>query len=131
MYNHEHNDDYKVVLMWFIDIDDAVYGLWDEQHGGDKTGMLSVCDDPVKLFLILISYRTYMRYGVNCSIYWHNFVYDFLILHVCYIYVDILNYDVTISHHTYACINCQFLLHTFWDYFEHFIYMLYIQQYNT
>ena len=56
MYN-EHNDDYKVLLMWFIDIDDAVYGLRDEQYDGDKTGISSICDDPVKLFLILISYR--------------------------------------------------------------------------
>ena len=53
MYNHGHNDDYKVVLMWFIDIDDAVYSMRDEQHYGDMCGMLSICDDPVKLFLIL------------------------------------------------------------------------------
>ena len=26
-------------------------------------------------------------------------------LHVCYIYVDILNYDVTLSHHIYAYIS--------------------------
>ena len=69
MYNHEHNDDYNVVLMCFIDIDDAVYSLRYEQHDGDKSGMLSICDAPVKFFLIPISYRTYMRYEVNCSIY--------------------------------------------------------------
>ena len=84
MYNHEHNDDYKVVLMWLIDIDDAVHCLQDEQHDDDKTGMLSMCDDPVKLFLILISNRMYMKYEVNCSIYWKSFVYYFLMLHLCY-----------------------------------------------
>ena len=81
--------------MWFIDIDDAVYGLWDEQHDGDMTGMLSICDDPVKLFLIPISYRMYMRYEVNWSIYWQSFVYDFLMLQLCYTYFNIVNYDVT------------------------------------
>ena len=55
-------------------------------------------------------------------------MYDFLRLHVCYIYVDILHYDVTVSQHIYAYMDCQFSLHTFSDYFEHFIYMLYIQQ---
>ena len=108
MYNHEYNDDYKVLLMWFLDIDDAVYGLRDEQHDGDKNCMSSICDDPVKLFLILISYRKCMRYEVNCSIYWQSFVYDFLVLHLCCTYFNIVNYDVTISHKAYSYINCQF-----------------------
>ena len=95
MYKHEHNDDYNVILMWFIDIDDAVYILRYDQHDGDKSGMLSICDDPVKLFLILISNRMYMRCEVNCHIYWQSFVYDFLMLHLCYTYFNIVNYDVT------------------------------------
>ena len=95
MYKLEHDGGYKVLWMWFIDIDDAVYGLRDEHHDGDKTGMSSICDDPVKLFLILISYRKCMKYEVNCSIYWQSFVYDFLMLHLCYTYFNIVKYDVT------------------------------------
>ena len=49
-----------------------------------------------------------MTYEVNCSIYWYDFLYDFVMLHVCYIYCDILNYDVIILHHTYSYINYQF-----------------------
>ena len=108
MYTHEHNDDYKVLLMWFKDIDDAVYGLRDEQHDGDKNSMSSKCDDPVKLFLILISYRKCTRYEVNCSIYWQSFVYNVLMLDLCYTYFNIVNYDVTITNQTYSYINCQF-----------------------
>ena len=117
MYNHLHNNDYKVLLIWFIDIDDAEYGLRDEQHDGDKNGMSSICDDPVKLFLILISFRKCMRYEVNCSIYWQSIVYDFLMLHLCYTYFNIVNYDVTfhIKHiHTsivsFSCIHVQIIL---------------------
>ena len=95
MYNHEHDDDYNVVLMWFLDIDDVVYSSRDEEHDGDQTGMSSICGDPVKFFLICISYRMYMTYEVNCSMYWQSLVYDFLMLHLCYTYVNIVNYDVT------------------------------------
>ena len=108
MYNHEKNDDYKVILMWFIDIDDAVYDLTDEQNDGDQNGRSSISDDPGKSFLILINYKNWMRYEVNCSIYWQNFVYDSVMLHLCYTYFNIVNYDVTISHKTYSYINCQF-----------------------
>ena len=55
-------------------------------------------------------------------------VYDFLMLHVYYIYVDILHDDVTVSNKTYSYMDCQLSLHTFSHYFAHFIYMLYIQQ---
>ena len=102
MYNDENNDDYKVLLMWFLDIIDTVYGLRDEQNDGDNNGMSSICDDCGKLFLILTGYRNWMRYEVNCSIY------DFVMLCLCYTYVNIANYDVTISHKTYSYINCQF-----------------------
>ena len=79
-----------------------------EENDGDQNHTSCVCDDPDKSFLILKGYQNWMTYEVNCSIYWQNFVYDFVMLHVCYIYFDILNYDVTISHHTYSYINCQF-----------------------
>ena len=58
--------------MWFIDIDYEVYDLTDEQNDGDKNGMSSVSDYPGKLFLIDISYKNWMRYEVNCSIYWQT-----------------------------------------------------------
>ena len=113
MYYHEDDDDYKLILMWFIDLGDAVHGTTSAEHDGDKNHTSHECEDHGKSFLILTSYQNWITYEVNCSIYWHNFVYDFLMLHVCYIYVDILNYDVIISHHIYAYINCQFSLHTF------------------
>ena len=110
MHYHENNDDYKFNLMWFVDLGDEVHGVTSEEYDGDDK---SVCENHDKLFLILTSYQNWITYEVNCSIYCHNFVYDFVMLHVYYIYCDILNYDVTISHHTYAYINCQFSLHTF------------------
>ena len=86
MYNDEHNDDYNVVLMWFLDIDDVVHSSRDEEHDGDQTGMSCICGDTVKLFLMCISYRMYMTYEVNCDMYWQSLVYDFLMLHLCFIY---------------------------------------------
>ena len=74
MYNHENNDDYKIILMWFIGIADEVYDLRDEQNDGDQNGASSVCDDHGKSFLILISYKNWVTYEVNCSIYWQNYV---------------------------------------------------------
>ena len=113
MYYQENNDCSKFILMWFIDIGDEVHGLRREENDGDQNDTSCVCDDPGKSFLILKSYQNWMTYEVNSSIYWHNFVYDFVMLCVCYIYFNILNYDVTISHHIYSYINCQFQLHTF------------------
>ena len=95
MYNFEHDDDYNLVFIWFLDIDDVVYSSRDEEHDGDQTGMSSICGDHVKFFLICISYKMYMTYEVNCSMYWQSLVYDFLMLHLCYTYVNIVNYDVT------------------------------------
>ena len=108
MYYDENNDDYKFILMWFIDLGDEVHGLTGEENDGDQNDTSCVCEDPSKSFLILKSYQHWITYEVSCSIYWYNFVYDFVMLHACYIYVNILNYNVTISHHTYAYINCQF-----------------------
>ena len=113
MYYHENNDDYKFILMWFIDLGDEVHGVTGEEHDGDHNSISSVCEDHGKSFLILKSYQNWITYEVNYSIYWHNIVYHFLMLYICYIYLDILNCDITISHHTYAYINCQFLLHIF------------------
>ena len=69
MYHHENNDDYKFILMGFIDIDDEIHDLTDEQNDSDQNGTSCVCDDPGKSFLILISYKNWMAYEVNCSIY--------------------------------------------------------------
>ena len=57
IYNHENNDDYKFILMWFIDIADEVHDLTHEQNDGDQNGTSSVCDDPGKSFLILTGYK--------------------------------------------------------------------------
>ena len=108
MYHHEHYDDYKFILMWFLDIGDEVHGVTSAEYDSDHNSTSHVCKDRGKSFLILTSYQNWITYEVNCSIYWYDFLYDFVMLHVCYIYCDILNYDVTISHHTYSYINYQF-----------------------
>ena len=115
MYYHENNNDYKLILMWFIDFSDDIHGSTDGEQDGDKNDTSYACDDPGKSFLILKKYQNWMTYEVNCSIYWYDFLYDFVMIHVCYIYCDILNYDVIMSHDTYSYISYQFSVHTFWD----------------
>ena len=44
-----------VILICFIDIDDAVHDLRDEHNEGDENGTSSVYQDPGKPFLLLIS----------------------------------------------------------------------------
>ena len=44
MYHHEHHDDYKFVVMWFLDIADEVHDLSCEQNDSDVKGILPVCD---------------------------------------------------------------------------------------
>ena len=46
-----------------------------------------------------------MRLEVSCSIYWENFVYDFVLLHLCYMYFHTLHYHVTVSHHKHMNIS--------------------------
>ena len=75
MYHHQHHDDYKFVVMWFLDIADEVHDLTCAQNDGDENGISSVCNDPGKSFLILKNYHNWMTYEVNCSIYWQHFVY--------------------------------------------------------
>ena len=36
MYYHENNNDYKFILMWFIDIGDYVHGSTGTEHDGDQ-----------------------------------------------------------------------------------------------
>ena len=50
MYHHEHNDDYKFILMLFIDVADEGHDLTHEQNDGDEKGISSVCDGPGKSF---------------------------------------------------------------------------------
>ena len=47
MYCHEHHDDNKFIVMWFIDVADEVHDLICEQNHGDVKGISSVCDDPL------------------------------------------------------------------------------------
>ena len=107
MYDHGNHNDYKLILMWFIDMSDDVCGSRDGEQDGDRNDSLCACDDPGKSFCILENYQNWMTYEVNFSIYWYDFLYDFLMLHVCDIYCDILNYDVIMSHYTYSYINFQ------------------------
>ena len=44
MYYHENDDDYKFILMWFIDIGDAVHGATSEEHDGDKNHTSHECE---------------------------------------------------------------------------------------
>ena len=53
MYHHEKNDDYMVMLTCFIDIDNAVCNMRDDNSEGDKNGILSIYDDHGKSFFIL------------------------------------------------------------------------------
>ena len=65
MYYHENNDDYKFILMCFIDIADEVHGLTSEENDSDQNDTSCACDDPGKSFLILKSYQNCMTYEVN------------------------------------------------------------------
>ena len=46
MYYHENNDNYKFILMWFINIGDEVHGSTAEENDGDQNDTSCVCDDP-------------------------------------------------------------------------------------
>ena len=119
MYYHENNNDDKFILMWFIDVSDNVHGTTDGEKDGDQNDSSCLCDDHGKSFFILKNYQNCMTYEVNCSISWYHFLYDFMMLHVCYIYCDILNYHVIMSHNIYIhisiinfqCIQFEMILH--------------------
>ena len=51
-----------VVLIYFVVIDDSLYGRRDKDTEGDKNHMSSVYDDPGKSFLILLSYKNCISY---------------------------------------------------------------------
>ena len=53
MYYHEHHDDYKFIVMWFIDIADDVHDMICGQNDIDEKGISSVCDDSGKECLML------------------------------------------------------------------------------
>ena len=43
MYHHEHNNDHKFILMWFLDITDDIHNLMHEQNDSDVKGISFVC----------------------------------------------------------------------------------------
>ena len=43
MYHYEHNDDYKFMLMWFIDIADEVHDLTHDRNDSEEKSIPSVC----------------------------------------------------------------------------------------
>ena len=53
MYYHEHHDDYKFIVMWFLDIADDVHGVICAMNDGDEKGILSVCDISGNICLML------------------------------------------------------------------------------
>ena len=53
MYYHEHHNDYKFIVMWFIDIADGVHDVICGQNDGDEESILSVCDDCGKVYLMI------------------------------------------------------------------------------
>ena len=65
MYHHEHNDDYKFILMWFLDIADEVHDLTHEQNNGDVKGISSVCD---LVGYMLRSFSTFHLYVIHLTI---------------------------------------------------------------
>ena len=88
IYYHEHHDDYKFIVMWFIDIADDVHDVICAQHDGDETGISSVCDDSGKLCLMLKNYQTWMPDKVHCSIYWQTLCFIMLCnMYVTYILI--------------------------------------------
>ena len=53
MYYHKHHDDYKFIVMWFLDIADDVHDVICAKNDGDEKGILSVCDNSGKVCLML------------------------------------------------------------------------------
>ena len=62
IYDHENNDDYMVILTYFIDIDHPVHNTRDDDSEGNKNSVLSISDDHGKSFLILTSYQNCRSY---------------------------------------------------------------------
>ena len=121
MYYHENNNDYKLILMWFIDVSDNVHGLTDGETDGHQKDSSCVCDDPGKSFLYLKIIKIGWHMRLIVVFLGMTFLYDFVMLHVCYIYCDILNYHVIMSHNIYIyihisiinfqCIQFEMILH--------------------
>ena len=65
MYHHEHNDDYKFIVMWFIDIADEVHDLTHEQNDGDETGISSVHDLVGYMLRSFCTFHLYVIHSTN------------------------------------------------------------------
>ena len=45
MYGHENGDDCRFILMWFIDLGDAVHGATSAEHDDDKNHTSHECEN--------------------------------------------------------------------------------------
>ena len=45
MYYHENDDDYRLILIQFIDLGDAVHGASSVENDGDKNYISCACED--------------------------------------------------------------------------------------
>ena len=72
MYHHEHNDDYKFIWMWFIDIADEVHDLACAQNDSDVKGISPVCD---LVGYMSRSFLTFHLYVIHSTIQYitHNY----------------------------------------------------------
>ena len=75
MYYHEHQDDYKFIVMWFLDIADDIHDVICAKNDGDEKGILCVSDNSGNVCLMFKNYQNWMTYQINCHIYWQNLVY--------------------------------------------------------
>ena len=65
IYYHDNNDDYMVILTYFIDIDNAVKNARDGNNDGDMNSVIFISHDHGKSFLICTTYqncRSHTRY---------------------------------------------------------------------
>ena len=52
MHYLEHHDDYKFIVMWFLDIADDIHDVICAKNDGDKKGILCVCDNSGNICLM-------------------------------------------------------------------------------
>ena len=72
------------------------------------------------------TYQNWMAYQVNCGIYWQHFVYHNVMRHVCYIYFNILNYDVVAVYENILIYQMSiwvvYILRPFWTFHLYVVY---------
>ena len=54
MYYHEHHDDYKFIVMWFLDIADDIHDVICTKNDSDEKGILCVCDNSGNMYVLCL-----------------------------------------------------------------------------